>query len=221
MQPRPAYSFETYLYETERWTLHLVRYQKGDAQPPLSKEAHAFILRHARCARCEQPIGDIQDHEACGKRRKPSQVVLASFGREHFNELRELMTKNARRRFVATRNGRLIAAGGNHTPKQLDELFAVQKGRCYYCWRKIVRSGSGLRAHRDHFESVADGGGSAMSNLVFACFHCNSDKGATHGTPYRTNRLAKAAPQTRHRLRLLHAAVDKFHCSCCEPRPAS
>jgi hypothetical protein len=214
MQLQPAYSFQSSVYSPERWTLHLVRHQKGDSQPPLSKEAVSFILKHACCEACGQPMAGIVEHETCGRVRTPRAMVPATFGAEHFAQLRAVMAKNARRRFVATRRERIIVAGGHHTPLQLEALFACQKGRCYYCWRKIVRAGPGRIAQRDHYESVAEGGGENIQNMVFSCLECNAHKNAGHGDSYRRFKLALAAPQTASRLRALHRAVADFHSSC-------
>ncbi len=68
--------------------------------------------------------------------------------------------------------GRKLKAIGSFTPNDVDEIWRLQKGRCFYC-RMVVR-----RSDRciDHYIPLSRGGTNWPNNLRGACFHCNSSK---------------------------------------------
>ena len=59
-------------------------------------------------------------------------------------------------------------------------LIEEQSGLCIYCQKPFPVAHHGHRSvHRasiDHIEAKANGGTDAMSNLVVACYSCNSRK---------------------------------------------
>jgi len=83
---------------------------------------------------------------------------------------------NARDR---NRSARKRAVAGKHTPKQIHEQYDRQKGKCYYC-RKKVKWGD---HHVDHTFPLSrvvgtDIPANDISYLVITCAHCNESKGA-------------------------------------------
>lgn len=77
---------------------------------------------------------------------------------------------NARRR--ALKNG----AQGSYSAFDIQDLFALQKGKCAECKRKSPRG----RLHVDHIIPLALGGSNFRNNLQLMCRTCNSKKGAKH-----------------------------------------
>jgi 5-methylcytosine-specific restriction endonuclease McrA len=62
--------------------------------------------------------------------------------------------------------------GGTHTAQDIQLLYKQQKGKCYYCSKKV-----GERYDVDHVIPVSRGGRNDISNLVIACKPCNQSKG--------------------------------------------
>lgn len=61
-------------------------------------------------------------------------------------------------------------------PKNLKKLVAERAGyRCEYC--RVHEKDSFLPFEIDHIVSLKHGGGNEISNLAFACPHCNQHKG--------------------------------------------
>jgi 5-methylcytosine-specific restriction endonuclease McrA len=78
------------------------------------------------------------------------------------------------------RTQRLKAAGGNHTKLELQDISALQLGRCLYCNAKF----SDACPHSiDHLLPVTQGGSDFAFNIVLACRNCNSRRG---NIPFRT-----------------------------------
>jgi len=74
-----------------------------------------------------------------------------------------------------TRRARKRGNGGRHTAADIRAQYQRQKGRCYYCGRKVDDN-----YHVDHVVPLALGGSNGPENLVIACAHCNDSKGARH-----------------------------------------
>lgn len=74
------------------------------------------------------------------------------------------------RTFQHNRRARLKENGGSHTPKQIQEQFTRQKGKCYYCRVKMEKY------QIDHVVPVSKGGSNDISNIVLACPPCNQQK---------------------------------------------
>lgn len=70
------------------------------------------------------------------------------------------------------RRARLKNATGSHTPEQLLEQYTRQKGKCYYCQKKVAWG----QHHIDHVVPLSRGGSNDISNLVATCPHCNLSK---------------------------------------------
>jgi hypothetical protein len=73
----------------------------------------------------------------------------------------------------AARRARLTGAGGKISRKEILQLLAAQKGRCWWCTKKVDR-----KYHADHRIPVSRGGTSDKGNIVIACSQCNWSKGA-------------------------------------------
>lgn len=61
---------------------------------------------------------------------------------------------------------------GKHTPQQIKEQYARQKGKCHYCRNKVEWG----KHHIDHVVPISRGGSNDISNLVIACPTCNQRK---------------------------------------------
>ena len=62
-------------------------------------------------------------------------------------------------------------AEGSHGADDIKRQYDAQKGRCYYCRKKV-----GEKYHVDHVIPLARGGSNDPSNLVIACPSCNTSK---------------------------------------------
>lgn len=66
---------------------------------------------------------------------------------------------------------RKLNAEGTHTAADIKAQYERQKGRCYYCHKKV-----GKDYHVDHIVPLSRGGSNDPENLVIACPHCNLSK---------------------------------------------
>ncbi len=73
------------------------------------------------------------------------------------------------------RKARKKGNGGTHTAADIQDQYDRQKGRCYYCKKKV-----GDTYHVDHVVPLAKGGSNGPENLVVTCPECNLAKGSQH-----------------------------------------
>lgn len=84
-----------------------------------------------------------------------------------------------RRARCQKRRAKKLNAPGSHTATDVAAQLARQKGRCFWCHKKV-----GDSYHVDHVIPVALGGSDGPENIVIACPHCNMSKGAKHPTEF-------------------------------------
>jgi len=167
--------FAVYMTESDRVPSYL--------KPVFEK----YFFRIAICVRCLRPMDDMR----IGSFRGPDGI-----GRKKFDGLAcscghpiwsmtdsELFTAQYaanRAEYAWRRKQRMNSAGGKHSQKEIEDILAIQKGRCIYCNRRF-----GKRIHwtKDHILPVIDGGANWALNIVMACKSCNSRRGSI---PFRT-----------------------------------
>lgn len=109
----------------------------------------------------------------------------AERGRLYFHSHTEKATR-AKRRYRQShlveqavwdrsRRARKQNAPGSHTAADVLAQYARQRGRCFWCPRKV-----GKTYHVDHVTPLALGGSDGPENIVIACPSCNLRKSATH-----------------------------------------
>jgi Fe2+ or Zn2+ uptake regulation protein len=54
------------------------------------------------------------------------------------------------------------------------KIFERDSFKCHYCGKQLTRFSATL----DHIQPVSEGGDNSFDNLVTACLHCNSNRGA-------------------------------------------
>jgi 5-methylcytosine-specific restriction endonuclease McrA len=73
------------------------------------------------------------------------------------------------------RNQKMCRAGGAYKQSDVDRIFKIQNGRCYYCKAELKAKPA---YEVDHIIPLADNGTNWVSNLALTCKKCNSAKGA-------------------------------------------
>jgi hypothetical protein len=69
------------------------------------------------------------------------------------------------------RRARKRSAGGNFTPKDIQKLYAAQKGLCWWCSCKLSK-----KYHIDHRIPISRGGTNQLDNICLSCPRCNLTK---------------------------------------------
>lgn len=76
--------------------------------------------------------------------------------------------------------GRKMSSRRRFTPKEMELVFTMCEGKCFYCNKKLVYSNFELGDrgawHCDHLIPFAKGGMTNPLNAVAACVSCNSKK---------------------------------------------
>lgn len=135
------------------------------------------------CRHCGGTIESIDDHLGCKSnlRRWMGDVELR-LPLEHQSVIHKIYSQ-LQKRASREHRARLVASAGRHAKHEVERLFELQEGRCYYCFCQIdLRDRKSY--HKDHFEPIAYGGSNTISNLVLSCPTCNMDKSATSGKLY-------------------------------------
>ena len=77
-----------------------------------------------------------------------------------------------------------------------NKLLDIHGPNCYYC---EVLFETGIRSRQmtlDHYDPLALGGTSGLSNLVLSCYACNSYKGRTYGDAFKRSRYCRERRNT-------------------------
>lgn len=69
------------------------------------------------------------------------------------------------------RRAKLKRAQGEHTPQDIVKLYIWQRGKCYWCKKRLPP-----KFHIDHMFPLALGGTDDLGNLCLACPNCNLHK---------------------------------------------
>lgn len=78
----------------------------------------------------------------------------------------EVFAAKARNRYAREKKN-----GGTHTVEDVQAQYERQKGKCFYCGKKV-----GKKYDVDHVVPIAKGGSNGPENLVIACPSCNRKK---------------------------------------------
>jgi len=70
------------------------------------------------------------------------------------------------------RRGRIRNAEGTHTVADIKAQYGRQKGKCYWCGKKLSKP-----YHLDHVVPLSRGGSNSPENIVISCPPCNLSKG--------------------------------------------
>lgn len=90
------------------------------------------------------------------------------------NKTRYRQTERGKERSIASehnRRARKRSTGGSYTPQEIEAQYKRQKGKCYYCSKKIAKY------HVEHVVPISRGGTNDISNIVLSCPSCNQKKG--------------------------------------------
>lgn len=97
-------------------------------------------------------------------RREQERIYRRAYRQKHLIEHRAYEAK----RRATKRN-----AGGSYTKQDIDNLYKLQKGKCWWDTRHSLENGY----HIDHRIPLAKGGTNDISNIVLTCPRCNLSKG--------------------------------------------
>ena len=80
------------------------------------------------------------------------------------------------------RRARALEVENTLTLVEWQQMLDEARGRCFYCTVLVGRTQLTI----DHVKPLVIGGANSVSNIVAACGHCNTTKGAIHeGIDYR------------------------------------
>lgn len=99
--------------------------------------------------------------------------------REHCAEVTRIYRQTergiiAKRARAHNRRARKRNAIGTHTVEELHQQLKRQKGKCYYCHKKLGKGRDSWNG--DHVIPLSRGGTNYIDNIVIACPSCNSKK---------------------------------------------
>jgi HNH endonuclease len=171
--------------------LYLAVFRCGNSELCLTEGMVQALAQVCKCRHCQGAIASLDDHVGCSSDRPhwmgDVELCLPLERQDVTNKIYGQLQRRASREHRA----RLVASAGLHAKHEVDRLFDLQEGRCYYCFCQIDL-GDRKSFHKDHFEPIANGGSNTISNLVLTCPACNMEKSATSGKRYAKARRSAA-----------------------------
>ena len=156
----------------------------------LGQRSKDWIFEKGRCGKCKERFSKYIPHCSCPKITKvdfPNSCCTEDYlGGIYPYERRREYSKYARDYY----KDRKEKAEGHHTKKDIDAIYELQGGLCYYCLTKITYNSPKRDFDADHIKPLAQGGTNWPYNIAAACRKCNQSKGALGGLAF-WNKLDK------------------------------
>jgi 5-methylcytosine-specific restriction endonuclease McrA len=182
------------------------------SHPGMSRSTEGVLLSHTCCCRCGERPKQLGNHALCSNEDQKWRgwEIALSVPSASADAINVAFRKEIARLRQFERKRRLVAAGGTHTRSETRALFALQEGRCYYCFMLLKTPEGTVECHRDHFEPLFYGGSNAISNIVLSCARCNTRKGTLDGASFARTSMSSAVPEVKVGLRRIHDACSRF-----------
>lgn len=157
----------------------LCRKVKGKAYYEANKEAHAVYMKAWAKVNAEDKKSKAKTYREKNKERRAEYNRVWYRDNKELQALRGKLWQKANPEKVSERRqkrrSRAIGAKGSFAADDLVKQFDAQKGKCWWCGCKLIKSGKG-RFHADHVIALAKGGSNNPENIVCACPTCNYSK---------------------------------------------
>jgi 5-methylcytosine-specific restriction endonuclease McrA len=143
--------------------------------PELREE---YLSTHRRYRESHREELATKQREYCKRKKESPSYKKPLRTREKATEYRTRWRGANRERWTIYRRNRRArkkGAEGTHTTDDIKAQYDRQKGKCFYCKKKV-----GIDYHVDHVVPLSLGGSNGPENLVIACPSCNCRKSNKH-----------------------------------------
>jgi 5-methylcytosine-specific restriction endonuclease McrA len=141
----------------------------------LSETSKKWIKEKAVCAISKQPLNNSAFD---GKKEGLHSLWI---DRQYYNEFCEIHSRENKRersrKTSETRKIRVNKAEGFFLQEDIDAIYNLQSGKCYYCKCELKRKNGKPAFEIEHITPLSNGGTNWPSNLSLACKKCNQKKG--------------------------------------------
>lgn len=173
----------------------------GDASQALEAE----LLEVGECGRCQQKIGARERCVNC--QRVPDSISVSEDFFEIFSGSISSRERNARRR--ESREIHMSQTPGWHTKDDLEKIYQIQNGQCYFCDEAISLQKGAQACQVDHLVAVSRTGSDWPENLRLVCLPCNSHKGASPEAAFLRSLAKRKGEKWRQEKVVNNATVRK------------
>ena len=142
---------------------HRYRLENGD---PVRAGEKRYRDTHPEKMRQKRERQSIELRETKRRWYEKNKSRMTEKNRQWRREHADIIRTNNRNRKAMLRN-----APGEHHIEDVRDQYRRQKGKCYYCGKKV-----GDTYHVDHVIPLSRGGSNGPDNLVITCPDCNLSK---------------------------------------------
>lgn len=143
-----------------------------------------FIKTHGRCINCKIRVNDDFSSCLCGHPKDERWHLEVEYPIELGDDLDSLLSREKNRLKSMRRQHRLSNNGGTVTKFEIEQLYILQEGICYFCGTEISIGSKKNAFHADHYNPLAYGGRNDIFNIVLTCQGCNLRKGTQYGDQF-------------------------------------
>jgi len=158
-------------------TITRLHIRKGESLDYLiSEDIINFLSENAKCQACNTFFDISYLEKPCCNQSGTYLITHDQYEMELAPLLQKAKKKLKDRNSYKKRQYREKQTVGHHSEKEIEALYKLQKGECYYCGNKLGKLGIKKAFDKDHIKPLAMGGTNWLSNIALSCQPCNNKK---------------------------------------------
>lgn len=169
------------------------------------------LSQYGHCFYCKTKIAGNFRKCRCGSPKEYRKHIVALIPwDDYLKHINPVLNRVKKRHYSKKRSKRIKDAGGTYTKKEIEELYKIQGGICFYCGEEIGKNKK-TPFHKDHYEALMDGGSNDITNIVLACSRCNQLKGHDcYGGDFMAYAKELITPSARKRVNAMHKKYEAW-----------
>lgn len=140
----------------------------------LAKSSKDWVLENCHCKKCKQKLSQEVPYCKC---KEITDIEIRHRCSMEYMDIYSYERKRVNARYAAdVYREKKKNAEGAYTGKDIEGIYKLQGGLCYYCLAEIKYDGNKKTFQADHMKPLSKGGTNWPDNIALCCIKCNSKK---------------------------------------------